>query len=88
FVFLLNSILLPFVAALAIPYFLDPLAERCEARGMSRALATTTIVIGFFLLALAAVLLIVPVLVAQIDGFMERWPRYIGAIRNLVEPLL
>lgn len=88
FVFLLNSILLPFVAALAIAYFLDPLADRCEAWGMSRALATTTIVIGFFLLALAAVLLIVPVLVAQIDGFMERWPRYIGAIRNLVEPLL
>ncbi len=88
FVFLLNSILLPFVAALAIAYFLDPLADYCERLGMGRTLATTTIVIGFFLVALAAVLLIVPVLTAQVEGFMERWPRYVGAIRNLVEPLM
>ena len=33
---LLSSILLPFVVGMAIAYFLDPVADRIEAKGLSR----------------------------------------------------
>ena len=49
----LSDIMLPFVLGFALAYFLDPLADRLEALGMRRSLATLTItfVVGFALLA-------------------------------------
>ncbi len=34
FVWLLSSILLPFVAGIAVAYFLDPPTDKLEARGL------------------------------------------------------
>ena len=39
----LGDVLLPFVAGMAIAYFLDPTADRLEAWGFSRISATITI---------------------------------------------
>ena len=49
-IWLFSSILLPFVAGMAIAYFLDPLADRLEERGFNRTLATTVITVLFFLI--------------------------------------
>ena len=46
-VHLLSAILLPFVAGMAVAYFLDPVADRLEEKGCSRALATTVITTAF-----------------------------------------
>ena len=47
--YLLRGALLPFVAGMAIAYFLDPAADRLEKWGCSRTLATTIITLAFAL---------------------------------------
>lgn len=83
---LLSPILLPFVAGMAIAYFLDPVADWLERRGLSRALATTLIVILFFLVALLLFVLLIPVVVNQLGSFIERLPEYFGILRDRVLP--
>jgi len=45
-VVLLHEVLLPFVAGTVLAYLFDPLATRLERLGMSRLIATLTIVGG------------------------------------------
>ena len=54
-VWLLSSILLPFVAGMAVAYFLDPPTDKLEARGLSRTFSTSTTVVVFFILMISAV---------------------------------
>ena len=42
---LLNDILLPFVVAIGIAYFLDPLVDKLEKAGLGRTTATVVLVI-------------------------------------------
>ncbi|WP_341704271.1 AI-2E family transporter [Ferrovibrio sp.] len=85
---LLRGILLPFVAAMAIAYLLDPVADRLEARGLSRTLATLLIIALFFAAATALVLVLVPVVQHQLDNFIAHLPRYAAAFRETVLPYL
>lgn len=85
-IWLFSSILLPFVAGMAIAYFLDPLADRLEARGFNRTLATTVITVLFFLIFIFVLLLIVPMIGNQLAGFLERLPGYIDTLRNTILP--
>ncbi|MFP6698833.1 MAG: AI-2E family transporter [Alphaproteobacteria bacterium] len=87
-VWLLSSILLPFVAGMAVAYFLDPLTDKLEARGLSRSLSTTIIVVAFFNLMVLSGLLLVPILHAQFSGFAERLPGYIAGLRETTLPLV
>ncbi len=84
----LSSVLLPFVAAMAVAYLLDPLADRLVLRGMSRTVATTLITGVFFLVALLLVLLLVPVLISQLTGFVGRLPGYVESFRENLLPNL
>ncbi len=78
----LSDVLLPFVAAMALAYFLDPLADRLERLGLNRTLATTAITAAFFLL------LLVPVLSGQLSGFLSRLPGYLDGFREKVLPVI
>lgn len=84
FLYLFSSILLPFVAGLALAYLLDPLADRLERIGLPRVWATVVILVSFVLLLVAAVMLIVPVLGSQISGFIERLPATVQRLQELV----
>ena len=53
---MLRGILLPFVMGMAIAYLLDPIADRLQKWGLSRALSATALTI-VFLLAVAAFLI-------------------------------
>jgi len=85
---LLSSILLPFVAGMAVAYFLDPLTDKLEARGLSRTFSTSATVVVFFILMIFAVLLLTPVLHHQISGFAERMPGYATGLRASTLPVL
>ena len=47
-VFVLRDVLLPFVAGMAIAYFLDPACDKLEEMGLSRVLATSLITAVLF----------------------------------------
>lgn len=80
-VFLLRSILLPFVAGMAVAYLVDPWCDRLEARGLSRTWATTLVTLVFALAVLTILLLLVPLAVQQLTDFIERVPSYYASIR-------
>lgn len=74
FLYVFRSILLPFLAGLALAYFLDPLADFLERRGLSRVWSTVTILLVFLLLFTVALLAIAPVLGTQFAQFIESAP--------------
>ena len=91
FLFILNalsSVLLPFVAGMAIAYFLDPVADKLEEKGVSRAMATTLIVAGFFAIIITLVVLLFPLLQAQVISLAGLVPGLIESLREYGEPLL
>ena len=77
FLYLIKSILLPFVVGILTAYFLDPAADKLEKWGASRALATTTITVGFFVTAALVFILIVPVVFGQLSGLLSSLPQYV-----------
>ncbi|GAB3128168.1 AI-2E family transporter [Novispirillum itersonii] len=86
-VYLLRSVLLPFVAGAAVAYFLDPVADVLERRGLSRTLATATITALFLLLVAGVLLVLAPAIESQVVGFLHRVPDYLHAIEDRIAPL-
>ena len=70
----LGDVLLPFVLGGAIAYMIDPLADRLEDAGLSRAGATAVITICAFLTFLLAFLVIVPALIYQMIELVQVLP--------------
>lgn len=86
--YLLRGALLPFVAGMAIAYFLDPLADRLQGWGLSRTLATTVITASFFLAAVLALLILVPLIEDQVVNFAQKVPGYIDVLNERLQPLI
>ena len=87
-VYLLNSILMPFLAGALIAYLLDPLADRLELKGLSRTAAVAVVFsLGFFII-LIILLLIIPIVETQLKRFLSVLPSYINWVINILGPLL
>jgi predicted PurR-regulated permease PerM len=84
FLWLFSGILLPFVAGLALAYFLDPVADFLERRGLSRLWATIVILFFFVISFILFLMLLVPILGSQIAGFLERLPDLVTRLQNLI----
>ncbi len=80
--YLFRGILLPFVAGMAAAYLLDPVCDRLQRLGMSRTLATTVVTMLFIAVVALALLLLVPLIVGQLTGLVERLPSYIEGLRG------
>ena len=85
---LLSSMLLPFVAGILIAYFLDPVADRMEAAGVPRGIASAMILTAFFLVGLGFVMLLFPALQRQVVELARLIPGMLETIRLYAEPLL
>ncbi|MDS7596706.1 AI-2E family transporter [Agrobacterium tumefaciens] len=84
FLTVFSSILLPFVAGMALAYFLDPVADWLERRGLNRMMATVVILVTFVLLFTLSLIIIIPVIVAQASEFITRIPQYISSLQQLI----
>ena len=84
FLYVFRGILLPFVAGMALAYFLDPVADRLERWGVSRLMATILILIAFLLLFVIALIIIVPTLVTQASEFIQKLPDYVSQLQSLL----
>ncbi len=71
----MGDVLLPFVLGGAIAYFLDPVADRLERIGMSRALATALITVIGILIFVVFALLVIPTLINQAISLVEIAPQ-------------
>lgn len=86
--YLLRGALLPFVAGMAIAYFLDPAADRLEKWGCSRTLATTIITLAFALVVIALIVLIVPLIQKQVADLVQDLPRYVEDLKAALSRFL
>ncbi len=81
-VWLFQPILLPFVAGLAVAYFLDPIADWMERRGIGRGWAAAWTLLGFAILSILLLLLLIPVVQSQIVGLAGRLPDIVAALQR------
>lgn len=84
----LREILLPFVAGMAVAYFLDPVADKLEERGLSRVLATVVITLAFFMVVAGGLIMLFPLLQGQVIGIAERLPDLFALIERLANSAL
>lgn len=84
FIWMFADILLPFIAGMALAYFLDPVADRLEKMGASRIFATSIILFVFILVFVAFIMVLVPILADQISNFLERLPELVSQLQSLV----
>ncbi len=79
-----KNILLPFVAGIAIAYFLSPIADRLVALGLNRIVASLLIVAAGAVVVVVLAIVLVPLLAAQTQEIAIALP---GEIQRLREPL-
>ncbi len=81
----LGDVILPFVLGGAIAYFLDPVADRLEAMGLSRTLATVVISTLALLIFVIAFLLVVPTLINQALALVNMAPTLFSQLQTFIE---
>ncbi|MFN3362882.1 MAG: AI-2E family transporter [Allorhizobium sp.] len=84
FLMLFSSILLPFIAGMALAYFLDPVADRLERIGLSRLMATVVILVSFVVVFVLSLMIIIPVLASQLNEFIQRVPAYVTQLQTFI----
>jgi predicted PurR-regulated permease PerM len=80
----LGDVILPFVLGGAIAYLLDPLADRLERVGLSRAAATAIITVAAVLIFVLVALLVIPTLVRQTTELIQTAPVLVAQLRDFV----
>jgi predicted PurR-regulated permease PerM len=86
--YLFREMLLPFVAGMAIAYFLDPATDKLESWKFPRGLAAATLIISFLGLIITVTALLAPVLKDQLLGFLERLPTYVDRGWSAAAPVI
>lgn len=83
FLWLFSGILLPFVAGLALAYFLDPVAGRLQRLGFGRVGATLLILGVFVIVFVLFLVLAAPLVVREITAFLQMLPSYVTQLQRL-----
>lgn len=80
----LGDVLLPFVLGGAIAYFLDPVADRLEKMGCSRAISVAIITIFALVIFILMALLVIPTLVSQAIDLFNIAPTLFANLRDFL----
>jgi predicted PurR-regulated permease PerM len=81
---LFSGVLLPFAAAFALGYLLNPVVDRLERLGFNRLGATLLIMACFVLVLVSISILIGPVVWRQAASFIEALPAYAVKLEDLI----
>ena len=85
FLMMFRTILLPFIAGMALAYFLDPVADRLERLGLSRLWATVVILVTFVVVFVLSLMIIIPILASQLNEFIQHVPGYITQLQTYIK---
>jgi predicted PurR-regulated permease PerM len=81
---LFSGVLLPFAAAMALAYLLNPVADRVERLGVNRLGATLLIMTGFVVVLALIIILIMPAFWRQLVSFLQAMPSYVVKLEEVV----
>jgi predicted PurR-regulated permease PerM len=84
----LGPVLTPFLVGAILAYLGDPIVKRCERVGISRGIGTLLTVVLFMLAGLAVVLVVVPLVQAEIGLIARRLPGLADLYASAVAPWL
>lgn len=87
-VYLLGPILTPFLAGALLAYIFDPLVDRLEARGLSRAAGTVLVIVVAGLAVFALLLVALPLFQGQIAELSQRVPAVLDLVQSRFLPWL
>ena len=87
-IYLLSPILTPFLVGALLAYLADPIADRLEEAGLSRAVSVVIVFIVMSALVFLLFLLFIPKLGLQLQILIERIPQAIQLIEQQVMPWL
>lgn len=82
----LQPVLMPFLVGMLLAYLGDPLVDRLEAAGRSRTTGVVLVFILFFLLTLALLLVVVPMLVRQSAHLYGLLPQLLDWLQGSAAP--
>ncbi len=80
----LGDVILPFVLGGAIAYFLDPVADRLEKIGFSRAVSVTIITLIALMIFVVMALLVIPTLVEQTANLINIAPQLFHDLQSFL----
>ena len=86
FIYMVSSILLPFIVAVITAYFLDPVTKKIEKLGLSRTAATFTITILFFAIFIILSIILVPLFYDQFTSMIQKIPTYVHLYNEEILP--
>ncbi len=81
----MGSVLTPYLVAMALAYFLDPVADRLENLGLSRLFSVVIITLTVLILAVIFTLLIVPTLIEQLVNLVDDIPQLVQSGQSFLE---
>ena len=87
FLYQISGILLPFVLAFILAYALDPVVDKCTRR-IPRSVMSGIVVIGVVFLCVSMVLILVPILQAQVMEFVLRIPNLVQLVWEKLKDVL
>ena len=87
-IYLLSPILTPFLVGALLAYLADPIADRLEEAGLSRAVSVIIVFIVMSALVFLLFLLFIPKLGLQLQILIERIPQAIQLVEQQVMPWL
>ncbi len=83
----LRTILLPFIAGMALAYFLDPAADKLETWKVPRPVATFILLTLFFAIFVGMILLLLPLVQDQISTIAQKMPDYVSRFGESIKSL-
>lgn len=86
--YLLKGILLPFVLAFIIAYFLEPVMTCLSRKGVNRSVAAFGILFVFFAAVGALLLALLPIAYRELVTLSADIPKYSDTVFNLLDPTL
>ncbi|PCF94888.1 AI-2E family transporter [Vreelandella nigrificans] len=85
-VYLLDAMLMPFIAGMIIAYLGDPIANRLQRWGMNRPFAVSSVFLIILLVLAVSMLILVPLIVQQIKQLGEAAPSVFDWVENILAP--
>lgn len=85
---LLQPILLPFLAGIALAYLGDPIVDRFEARRVNRTLGVVAVFVGFLALLAAVLLVLVPMLFREFAALVANIPAFVEWLQKTTSPMM
>jgi predicted PurR-regulated permease PerM len=80
---LLNDVLMPFVAGFILAYLAVPLVDRLERRGVNRTVATLLIVVAVMVALIGLLLIVLPLIAQQLLLLIASLPEQVARWRQL-----